>query len=160
MRPILYSPHLVCAYLLAFFFTCPLSPSFTQPSLLFFFNDTATTEIYTLSLHDALPIYIPREELRRFNVTEQELFARAENDRIRALIEFQIDRAEGYFRAAEPLLGELSFDARFPTLLMGGVYATVLGKLRKDPLTAIRRRLSLSKLQKVMVVGSRVLRPR
>src|SRR5258708_20033689 len=29
-------------------------PSFT--SILFFFNDTATTEIYTLSLHDALPI--------------------------------------------------------------------------------------------------------
>src|SRR3712207_7808157 len=25
--------------------------------LLFFFNDTATTEIYTLSLHDALPIF-------------------------------------------------------------------------------------------------------
>src|SRR5438445_4695587 len=27
--------------------------------LLFFFNDTATTEIYTLSLHDALPISCP-----------------------------------------------------------------------------------------------------
>src|SRR2546428_4958034 len=27
-----------------------------RSSLLFFFNDTATTEIYTLSLHDALPI--------------------------------------------------------------------------------------------------------
>src|SRR2546430_17008715 len=26
-------------------------------SYFFFFNDTATTEIYTLSLHDALPIY-------------------------------------------------------------------------------------------------------
>src|SRR3712207_7660244 len=26
--------------------------------MLFFFNDTATTEIYTLSLHDALPIWI------------------------------------------------------------------------------------------------------
>src|ERR1041384_5816621 len=25
----------------------------------FFFNDTATTEIYTLSLHDALPIWVP-----------------------------------------------------------------------------------------------------
>src|SRR2546430_6830728 len=25
----------------------------------FFFNDTATTEIYTLSLHDALPIWFP-----------------------------------------------------------------------------------------------------
>src|SRR3712207_8328811 len=27
-------------------------------SFVFFFNDTATTEIYTLSLHDALPIYL------------------------------------------------------------------------------------------------------
>src|SRR2546430_6697386 len=28
------------------------------PLLFFFFNDTATTEIYTLSLHDALPIFV------------------------------------------------------------------------------------------------------
>src|SRR2546427_8589511 len=54
----------------------------------FFFNDTATTEIYTLSLHDALPIsadleragevagiaiaanraFVPRFEPRRFHV--------------------------------------------------------------------------------------------
>src|SRR5256885_6767982 len=38
---------------------------FTRPGRrvsfsLFFFNDTATTEIYTLSLHDALPICAPR----------------------------------------------------------------------------------------------------
>src|SRR5260370_15057476 len=31
--------------------------------LFFFFNDTATTEIYTLSLHDALPIYPIRRDL-------------------------------------------------------------------------------------------------
>src|SRR2546422_5825878 len=33
--------------------------------MFFFFNDTATTEIYTLSLHDALPIYpeVEREPL-------------------------------------------------------------------------------------------------
>src|SRR2546430_13615047 len=31
----------------------------------FFFNDTATTEIYTLSLHDALPICRPRSHHRR-----------------------------------------------------------------------------------------------
>ncbi len=104
-------------------------------------------------------IYIPREELRRFGVEEYEISERAENDRVRSLIEFQIARAETYFREAEPLLGELAFDARFPTLLMGGVYATVLAKLRKDPLAAVRERLSLSPLQKVMVVGTRVLRP-
>src|SRR2546428_9277413 len=31
--------------------------SLQLPSFFFFFNDTATTEIYTLSLHDALPIW-------------------------------------------------------------------------------------------------------
>ena len=32
-------------------------------SCVFFFNDTATTEIYTLSLHDALPIFSTAEGL-------------------------------------------------------------------------------------------------
>src|SRR3712207_9028174 len=32
--------------------------------MFFFFNDTATTEIYTLSLHDALPIYRNQRECR------------------------------------------------------------------------------------------------
>src|SRR2546423_14828370 len=31
----------------------------------FFFNDTATTEIYTLSLHDALPIRLDASMIRR-----------------------------------------------------------------------------------------------
>src|SRR3712207_8863856 len=33
-------------------------------SFCFFFNDTATTEIYTLSLHDALPISANRHTIR------------------------------------------------------------------------------------------------
>src|SRR5258707_4652134 len=38
-----------------------MNPSLRSgPLLFFFFNDTATTEIYTLSLHDALPIFLPR----------------------------------------------------------------------------------------------------
>src|SRR2546430_7348351 len=35
--------------------------SYSPILFFFFFNDTATTEIYTLSLHDALPISIGRE---------------------------------------------------------------------------------------------------
>src|SRR2546422_3171710 len=43
----------------------------------FFFNDTATTEIYTLSLHDALPIYrlgiapVPKDAIGADQVVEQ-----------------------------------------------------------------------------------------
>src|SRR3989442_10936900 len=36
----------------------PALPAESPALVLFFFNDTATTEIYTLSLHDALPILI------------------------------------------------------------------------------------------------------
>src|ERR1017187_5149246 len=36
----------------------------------FFFNDTATTEIYTLSLHDALPIWLKPQSFER-GVTDQ-----------------------------------------------------------------------------------------
>src|SRR5256885_16967257 len=39
---------------ICFFYVLLLFPSFF---FFFFFNDTATTEIYTLSLHDALPIW-------------------------------------------------------------------------------------------------------
>ena len=100
-------------------------------------------------------VYVPQDELRRFGVTR--FAASAE---MRNLIEFQIDRAESYFRAAEPLIRELAFDARFPVLLMGGIYATVLKRLRRDPLIVLRERLTLSPLQKSAVVFARLLRPR
>src|SRR2546430_11712722 len=59
-------------------------------SLFFFFNDTATTEIYTLSLHDALPIWgicgrppggsqraaDPPQSRRRYGPRRQDLDAR------------------------------------------------------------------------------------
>src|SRR2546428_6226467 len=41
-----------------------LSALYTSLFFFFFFNDTATTEIYTLSLHDALPISL-RQRLMR-----------------------------------------------------------------------------------------------
>src|SRR2546430_14548631 len=50
---------------------------------LFFFNDTATTEIYTLSLHDALPIYLG--PLARRHVHDRAVLhvgASADDDRV------------------------------------------------------------------------------
>src|SRR5258708_39475803 len=46
--------NLICFFLFFFFFLSTQSPPIF---IFFFFNDTATTEIYTLSLHDALPIF-------------------------------------------------------------------------------------------------------
>src|SRR3712207_7635173 len=61
-------------------------------SLFFFFNDTATTEIYTLSLHDALPISHTQPDGRRH-------LARRDTDVPPALavrgLGHHTDRAEG-----------------------------------------------------------------
>jgi phytoene synthase len=116
----------------------------------------------TRDVGDDLPrdrVYLPQDEMQRFGISDADLFARVENDAMRRLIEFQIVRAAAYFREAEPLLRELSFDARLPTLLMGGVYATVLQRLRADPLVVLRKRLSLSKKEKLMVIARRILKP-
>src|SRR2546430_9716247 len=43
----------------------------------FFFNDTATTEIYTLSLHDALPIFMA------MLLTKNDVLVRARHHRLR-----------------------------------------------------------------------------
>src|SRR5260370_22511272 len=40
-------------------------PKTSATGEVFFFNDTATTEIYTLSLHDALPIFIHRSSVEK-----------------------------------------------------------------------------------------------
>src|SRR5258708_13604408 len=55
-------------------------------SFLFFFNDTATTEIYTLSLHDALPISVLLRErsllpLSRTRASERDQRAGGARDR-------------------------------------------------------------------------------
>lgn len=104
-------------------------------------------------------IYLPAEELDRFGVSEADLFARTHSEAMRQLIEFQIERAAGYFQRAEPLIAELSFDSRFPTLLMGGVYATVLQRLRRDPLAVLHERVRLSTLEKLGVIARRLVRP-
>ena len=46
------------------FLNFKLARGFSDYFFFFFFNDTATTEIYTLSLHDALPIWRCRNENR------------------------------------------------------------------------------------------------
>src|SRR2546422_6556845 len=66
-------------------------------SFFFFFNDTATTEIYTLSLHDALPISSRLARARRGD--------RAPRDRVRPRAAALHRRGDARARCGHPLLG-------------------------------------------------------
>src|SRR2546426_12707481 len=73
----------------------------------FFFNDTATTEIYTLSLHDALPIFDRRVEApQRVNepteFREGVSLVQPGDLVVRVDIERGVDRPQGLVVAAEP----------------------------------------------------------
>src|SRR2546429_6318124 len=59
--------------------------------LFFFFNDTATTEIYTLSLHDALPIFAPRlVEIRR--IPRRDRHSESCSNRLASVLDFDAIR--------------------------------------------------------------------
>src|SRR5687768_9786833 len=62
----MYFSHISSSILFLIFLSIPLFFFF----FFFFFNDTATTEIYTLSLHDALPIYLTVVEMMKSYVRE------------------------------------------------------------------------------------------
>src|SRR2546429_9874831 len=87
-------------------------------SIFFFFNDTATTEIYTLSLHDALPILwvpvgedqvshveISRKIVRSFNSyygleVDEDLFRRVENAKVLDRKSTRLNSSHGYISYA------------------------------------------------------------
>src|SRR5437660_3691337 len=59
--------------------------AFLYELTLFFLNDTPTTEIYTLSLHDALPIfgsnYVPKSAINELEMWQQDTFDATRIDR-------------------------------------------------------------------------------
>src|SRR5689334_25184254 len=60
----------------------------------FFFNDTATTEIYTLSLHDALPIFSRDVEVGGLPTEQEVAHATADEVGLVALLAESLDDAE------------------------------------------------------------------
>lgn len=101
-------------------------------------------------------IYVPREELDRFEVSENDLLERKKNAAMLELVKFQSERARSYFVRAQPLIDEIDRDARFPVTLMGSIYSTVLEEIEKDPLAVLDRRVALSLPRKIRVVLSRL----
>src|SRR5260221_12829235 len=73
---------------------------------LFFFNDTATTEIYTLSLHDALPISLAEYLLTLRNLRQTRLAeAQVRVDALQASALVRID-AHALWRSEERRVGK------------------------------------------------------
>src|SRR3989441_10789662 len=84
----------------------------------FFFNDTATTEIYTLSLHDALPICSFLREADRTVIAGDCVLKRITPNPI--LSPDPIDKSRRFRSLAEYLVSLARLRAFAPTLVHGG----------------------------------------
>jgi len=96
-------------------------------------------------------IYLPLEDLARFGVHEDELIARRDGDNVRALMTFQIDRAEAHYREALDLLPPEDRRAQRTGLIMAAIYRTLLAEIRAGGARVLTERTSLTPLRKLWI---------
>jgi 15-cis-phytoene synthase len=100
-------------------------------------------------------VYLPAEDLRRFNVGAQELGG-STSPRVASLIRFEAERAGVWFERGLALLAHLDRRSAGCTGAMAGIYLRLLRRIQADPLQVTERRLSLPVWEKVWVAGCAV----
>ena len=101
-------------------------------------------------------IYLPRADLRRFEYLPEELLRGVVNDRFRALLHFEIERAEMFYDAATALFPCLRADGRRALRLMIGRYRGLLDEIKRRQGDVFRERVKLTLGQK-LAIGCRAM---
>jgi len=96
-------------------------------------------------------MYLPQEELAAHGVDEHDVLAGRADSRFLALMRFQIDRAESYYRSSSGLEDRIECDCRPALITMTSIYHGVLRKIARDPLRVLRGRVSLSLFSKILI---------
>ncbi len=95
-------------------------------------------------------IYLPVEELQRFNVPAADLLACRETPEFTALMQFQIERAESLYAEALAALPAADRKAQRAGLVMAAIYRATLDEIKRDgPAKVLNQRLSLTPVRKL-----------
>lgn len=94
-------------------------------------------------------VYLPREELRRFDCEPESWSASPEFQQMMA---FQIDRARDYYRRGAALQRWLPRRPRAMFATMNGVYQAVLETIARQPAAVLTRRIRVSRLRKARIL--------
>src|SRR5213076_3150383 len=93
-------------------------------------------------------IYLPIDELQKFDVKASELLERKYSDRFTALMRFQAQRARRYYDQALALLPSDDRRAQKPGLMMASIYRTLLEEIERDGFQVLHQRVSLTPVRK------------
>lgn len=97
-------------------------------------------------------IYLPKEDLNRFNVTEQDLFNHSLNDNIIELLAFQIERTRRYYERSDKGIALLSTDSRLPVHLARQNYSRILDKIEANNYNVFEMRAYLNATEKLSIL--------
>ena len=105
-------------------------------------------------------IYLPLEDLALFDYTEEDLFNSVVDDRWRALMRFQIQRALKYYQEAEDGISRLHPDARWPVWTALMLYRKILDVIAENDYDVFNRRAFVPKARKFLCLPQALIRAR
>jgi phytoene synthase len=109
-------------------------------------------------------IYLPVDELQRFDVKAHELLKREApwgySERFTALMRFQAERAHATFDEALALLPEADRVAQKPGLMMANIYRRLLREIEAQGFQVLHQRTSLTPLKKLWIAACTHVRGR
>ena len=97
-------------------------------------------------------IYLPQEDLRKFNVTESQILAGEMNENFVEMMNFQIERARKFYMKAELGIPLLEKDTRFTVLLAARLYSKILNQIEKQNYNVFSGRAHINFRQKVFSI--------
>lgn len=98
-------------------------------------------------------IYLPIEELQKFNVPARQILDGQHDDNFRQLMAFQASRARQMYDQAFAQLPAEDRKAQRPGLIMAAIYRTLLDEIEADGFQVLDRRTSLTPLRKIWIAG-------
>jgi phytoene synthase len=94
-------------------------------------------------------VYLPREDLDRFGYGEDDLIRGVRDERFRALMHFQVERARSFYQEGERLAPLLPSAGRSVFLVMLRTYRGLLDAIQRRGYDVFRERVRLGKLYKL-----------
>ena len=96
-------------------------------------------------------IYLPMDELKRFDVPAADILIARETPQFNALMRFQDERARGWYGTAFAALPAVDRRAQRPGLIMAAIYKALLDEIVRDDFRVLSRRTSLTPLRKFWI---------
>lgn len=96
-------------------------------------------------------IYLPLDEMQRFNVKAADVLAARYTDGFMPLMLFQTERARAAYREALALLPAADRKAQRPGLMMGAIYSALLDEIERENFQVLQQRIALTPLRKLWI---------